>query len=143
MKDGLMVYGTLEWTHRDEDGNVLGHDIIYNQVQTDLLENIVDGLDTGTALSIASMAIGTGTGQAVGDTALSSESSYDDTANTQPSAVSLQCSTTFTATAAAITEAGLFTDGVLPMMTYNDGLSVTLTATDSLQIDWTISVAAA
>ena len=148
MNDGIRLVGKLEYVAKNKDGEIIGTGFYYNAIQEDLLEGLIDGLDTGTMSDIDCMAIGTGTGQGLADTTLSSYASYESNASSfgksQTSATVLSSQATFTATAAwTITEAGLFTDGTgaAGMFTYNDGLSQALTSGDTLQITWTVTAA--
>jgi len=144
MKDGLKFEGILDYVVYNKHGKVKQKGRAKNQIQTLLLENVIDAIDTAafTDTALAAMAIGTGTGQAVGDDALASKASNELlSGQTQPSSVTLQNVATFTAVTGTVTEAGLFdaeacTDD---MFCYNDGLSIALTSSDSLEITWTIT----
>ena len=144
MKDGLKFVGILDYVVRDKNGKVKDKGRAKNQIQTLLLENVIDAIDTAsfTDTALDGMAIGTGTGIGVGGDALSSLSSAEAlSGQTQPTAVTLQNVATFTAVTGTITEAGLFDAAacISDMYTYNDGLSIALTSSDSLQITWTIT----
>jgi len=119
----------------------------HNQTQDAVLDEVIDAIDTGSCNDIITMAIGTGSGQATSDTALGSISSYETGASCSATQAgdgeSVEFSATFTAGGAwAIEEAGLSTaaDGTSGLMFYDDSISTSMTAGDTLQIDWTVSV---
>ena len=143
MKEALGFKNIVEWKKIDSGGNVVDSGILENQVQTLVKERVIDALDTGTLTSaIAAMAVGTGTNQDAAAAALASKASDEDlSAQTQPTSTSLQNVASFTKITGTITEAGLFdaTGCTDDMYFYNDGLNVALTATDTLQITWTVN----
>jgi len=143
MNDGLGFKNKVEWKKFNASGELVDSGVLHNQVQTLVKERVIDALDTGTLnAAVTAMAIGTGTGQSASSAALASKASDEDlSAQTQPTATSLQNVASFTAVTGTVTEAGLFdasgcTDD---MYFYNDGLSVALTSSDTLQITWTIN----
>ena len=132
------------------EGNLLGTYHSHNQTQYAVLDEVIDALDTGSCNDIITMGIGTGSGQGRDATALSSIESFETgaavTATQAGDGESVEFSTTFTAKGSwAITEAGLATsaDCATGLMFYDDTISVSMTDGDTLQIDWTISVASA
>ena len=145
-RDSFGFNNTVFYILRDKDGNIKEKGCHKNQVQNLTLVEVIDAVDAGThGEPIIEMAIGTGTGQAVSDTALSSLSSYEATVNVQSGSPedTVTCTSTFTAGGSwTITEAGLFgTTGCASEMLFYDGsLNVGMTADDTLQIDWEISV---
>ena len=142
MKDSFGIYGTLHYTLYDNKGNIKDEGTIRNQIQDDLREAIVDALETGSMTAVTAMAIGTGNSQASSDTVLSSKSSDEDITPSQPSADQFKAEASFTNVTATITEAGLFPTSACDanMYTYNDGLNVVMTSSDTLALDWTIDV---
>ena len=144
MKDGLKFEGILDYVVYNKHGKVKQKGRAKNQIQTLLLENVIDAIDTAafTDTALAAMAIGTGTGAGVASDSLISLASNELlSGQTQPTSVTLQNVATFTAVTGTVTEAGLFdaeacTDD---MFCYNDGLSIALTSSDSLEITWTIT----
>ena len=143
MNDGLKLKNIVKWEKFDKDGNLVESGVHENQVQTLVKERVIDALETGSLTSpITAMAIGTGSGVGVSGTGLASKASNEDlSSQTQPTGTSLENVASFTGVSGTITEAGLFdasgcTDD---MYFYDDGLSVTLTSSDTLQITWTIN----
>lgn len=144
MKDGLGFKNKIEWKAIHADGTVFDTGVVYNQVQTLVKEEVIDALndDASFAGDIIEMAVGTSTGQGAADAALASLVSYETlSSQTQPTSTSLQNVASFTNISNTVTEAGLFyvTGCASGMYFYNDGLSVALTASDTLQITWTVN----
>lgn len=143
MKESLGFKNIVEWQKIDAEGHVVDSGMVENQVQTLVKERVIDALDTGTLTSaIVAMAVGTSSGANAAAAALVSKASDEDlSAQTQPTSTSLQNVASFTNITGTITEAGLFdaTGCTDDMYFYNDGLSVALTATDTLQITWTVN----
>lgn len=150
MNDGLSFCNTVTYRVYDPDGNLKDEQVTHNQTQDAVLAEVIDALDAGSSNDIITMAIGTGTGQATSDTALSSISSYETGAAvtaTQGNKVKTGDKVTFSATfeakgSWAIEEAGLSTaaDGASGLMFYDDSISTAMTSGDTLQIDWEVSV---
>ena len=147
MRENMKFVDNVRVRHYDKDGNLLGEWTSHNQTQDAVLDEVIDALDTGSCNAIITMGIGTGSGQATSDTALGSISSYETgaavTTTQAGDGESAEFSTTFTAGGSwAIEEAGLFTsaDGASGMMFYDDSISTSMSASDTLQIDWTVSV---
>ena len=147
MNENIKFSDNVRVRHYDKDGNLLNEYTSHNQTQDAVLDEVIDALDTGSCNDIVTMAIGTGSGQATSDTALGSISSYETgaacTATQAGDGESVEFSATFTAQGAwSIEEAGLFTsaDGASGMMFYDDSISTSMTAADTIQIDWTVSV---
>ena len=140
MKDGFGFKNTVEWKKFDADGILVDSGKEYNQVQTLVKQRVIDALDTGSTTQIQGMAVGTGTGQGVGDAALASKAS-DENTNPTDGGTSLECVASFTGITGTVTEAGLFdsTGCTDDMYFYDDGLSVALTSGDTLQITWTVN----
>ena len=147
MNDSIDLYGIIEYSLFDKDGNVKDSGVIRNRVQTLVRERIIDALDTGTlGTEIVAMAVGTGTGASVASANLWSKASDEDlTSQTQPTSTTLANVATFRSVTGTIKEAGLFDDSACTddMYFYNDSLNVVMTSSDSLQITWTISCTSA
>lgn len=148
MKSGINFNQNVHYRVYDREGKLKDDKWTHNQPQDAVLEYVIDALDTGTTFAVDTMAIGTGSGQSTSDTALSSLSSYETTANTQSGTPEddIEFSATFTAKGSwAIEEAGLFVkaDATASMVFYDDSISTSMTDGDTLQIDWTVSVASA
>jgi len=146
MKDGLSFHNTVKYTLYDENGIVKETGISENQTQDNVLTMVINAIDGGTCSDVVAMAVGTGTGAGVASDNLNSSASNEDTGAGVGSGSpedTMVFSATFTSITGTVTEAGLFptTAADIYMMFYDDSLSVALTATDSLQIDWTVSVA--
>ena len=151
MNDGLSFNNTVTYRLYDTEGNLKDEQVTHNKTQDAVLAEVIDALDTsGSNDDIITMAIGTGTGQATSDTALSSLSSYETGAavsatqgNKAKTGDKVTFSTTFESKGSwAIEEAGLSTaaDGASGLMFYDDSISTAMTSGDTLQIDWEVSV---
>lgn len=142
-EDGLGFENIIKWKAWHKDGSVFAEGEKHNQVQTLVKESVIDALDTGSMNAIIEMAIGTASGASASSTHLWSQSSYEDITGgqTQPTSTSLQNVGSFTNVSGTITEAGLFsvTGCASGMYFYDDGLNVTLSASDTLQITWTVN----
>jgi len=152
INDGIGFQGKIEYTLFDENGNVKDYGIIHNQVQTLVRERVIDALDTGTfGTEIVAMAVGYGDqggtyNGSVGSAHLWSKASDEDlTSQTQPTSTTLQNVATFRSITGTIKEAGLFDASACAddMYFHNHTLNVVMTASDSLQITWTISCTSA
>jgi len=153
-KDKLGLVGRVHYLAWHKDGTVFydeGHTALqHNQTQDTIVGEVINALDreVGSSASIHAMAIGTGANPGVAGTALSSLGTWEDSSGThwadsQPSANQLQIVATFTGWAGTVSEAGLF-NKVAPVtsgLCFWDGtISQALTASDSLQVTWTITV---
>ncbi len=148
INSNMKIKDNVRVRHYNKDGELLDDYWTHNQTQDAVLDQVIDALDTGSCSNIISMAIGTGTGQNAAATALSSLSSYetggDVTATQAGDGESVVFSTTFTAKGAwAIEEAGLFNQANCAngMNFYDDSISTSMNDGDTIQIDWTVSVA--
>lgn len=147
MKDKVGFNNTLKVKHFDKDGNLLDTKELSNTSQNNVLEDVIDMLDESTTKSYEAtdMAIGTGTGQGVATSTLSSKSSEEAVSSTQSG--SPEDTVTFTATFTAagswnIQEAGLFPSATCDanMLFYNDSISQSMSSGDTLQISWEVSI---
>lgn len=146
LKDGLTLYGELHAILRDADGNIKKEIRVKNQVQTYMLTNVADMLSDQGEAAISHMAVGTGTGQAVGDSTLSAQIgvryALDGGTPTHAAAV-----VTYHRMFAAgegtdnIREAGLFNHlSAGDMGLYNDSISFDKSGADTLGMTWTLTV---
>ena len=149
------IKGVISWVARNEHGVIFaqgGHSLDlgeHNQVQKLATDSIIDTLQTvGTDLKdIDAMRIGAGSGVGWTGAALNSNSSVElstgsEWTESQPTSGVARVVVTFTNVAETITEAGLFSDGagLAELLFYDDTtISVTLQATDSLQVTWDVS----
>jgi hypothetical protein len=134
----------IRWKKINKDGVVVDSgEVIHNQVQTLVKEEVIDALNDDTTYlgDIVAMGVGTGTGQNAAAAALATKVSDEDCSQSQPTATSLKNTASFTGITGTVTEAGLFPASVCTanMYFYNGGLSVALTSSDTLQIEWTIN----
>lgn len=143
--DRLTLYGELHAVLKDADGNVK-KEVWKNQVQTYMLMNVADALSDRGEPAMSHMAVGTGTGQAVGDTILAAQIgvryALDNGTPTHAAAV-VTYHRMFAAGegTGAIEEAGLFNDLTAGNMgLYNDSISFAKAAADSLELTWTLTV---
>lgn len=130
---------------RGSDGEIKKEDFITNQVQTALLTHVADQMSDQGEAAASHMAVGSGTGQAVGDNALASllgaRQALDGGTPTHSGAV-LTWHRTFAAGegTGTITEAGVFNHlSAGTMFVYNDGLTYAKGAGDSLELTWTLT----
>ena len=156
--DTFGLLGNFHWKHYDKDGNFLEEggsalrECGHNQIQNNLKSYVSDCFVSATLNYIDYIAIGTGTGQAVGDSALASKASAEAVSPTDSGTSGITTNAvTFTATASwTITEGGVFADGAgdAEMYLYSDdtadwGVSgVSLATDDTLQVTWTLDYTA-
>jgi len=153
MEEKLGIKGKVEYELRDKDGNLKESGIIPNTITALLDAHVADQMSDSGDAAIGWIALGTSTGQTSASTDLA----------TYSAGTFLALSGTLQGTAAAdndvvysgyweagvgtatITEAGIFLGSATSradMMTYNDGLSVSKGASDTLKIDWTVTFGA-
>lgn len=151
--ENTRVRGVVSYVLTDADGVVKDERTIQNQIQNLGLSSISARLIGTSVGAFDAIAIGTGSGQAVGDTTLSAEITTDgggrrsgvDVTRTQETTTvtddTAQFFTTFSFTGAhAITEAGIFnaaSAGV--MLAYQDFSVINVSSGDNLQITWRVS----
>ena len=147
------IKGKVHYVLKDEDGNIKDENIIYNTITNLLDAHVADQMSDSGDAAIGYIALGSGTGQGAAST---------DLAN-YVAATLIALSGTVQGTAGddndvvysgywgagvgtdTITEAGIFLGSATSrsdLMTYNDGLSVTKGASDTLKIDWTVTFGA-
>lgn len=129
----------------DKDGNVKDRQEIFNQFQTAGKTHVADQLSDSGEVAMSHMAIGTGTGQGVGDNTLATELNRQALDNATPSHAAnvVTYHRTFAAGegTGTITEAGVFNDASAgTMFVYNDSISFAKGASDSLALTWTFTV---
>lgn len=147
--DGIKLQGFQEYELvgilRDKDGNVKDIQRVKNQVQTYMKTHVADQLSDQGETAFSHMAIGSGTGQGVGDSTLSSEEdrrALDESTPSHSGAV-VTYHRTFAAGegTATITEAGIFNDASAgDMGLYDDSLNFAKGASDSLELTWTLTI---
>ena len=135
----------LEIILRGADGKIKKQQVISNQVQTAMKTHVADQLSDQGEAAASHMAIGSGTGQGVGDNTLSSEETRQalDSGTPSHSAAVVTYHRTFAAGegTATMTEAGLFNaGGGGTLLLYNDSISFAKGAGDSLELTWTLTV---
>jgi len=155
------VRGEVEYLLTDKFGNVKEKRVIPNQIQNLGLAAIASLIATDnpqSSLTFDYMAIGVGTGQAVTDNALASESTTngggrrggaDVVATSTFTSVTndtIQFQSTWTFTGdLAITEAGILDNtlgsGTSKMLCYQDFSVINVANGDNLQVTWKISFA--
>jgi hypothetical protein len=146
LKEKPKATGTLEIVLRDQNGNVKDQRKVNNLVVDTGLAYIADRMADAAESAMSHMAVGTGsTAAASGDTALETEAgrvALTSTTQTNEDVVYVATFSAGTATG-ALTEAGILnaaSGGTLlcrtVFSTVNKGVS------DSLQITWTVSMAA-
>jgi len=145
MNEGFGMRGILSYRAYHDDGTVFAEGVADNQVQDNLFEFVIDAISGTSAHFIRGMAIGTGSGQDLAADVLATKDTQTDLgagggSTSQVSATHLSVLTTFTGRTATITEAGMFPAAACTeeMWFYNDGLNVVLTATDTLQLEWSV-----
>jgi len=146
LKEKPKATGTLEIVLRDQNGNVKDQRKVNNLVVDTGLAYIADRMADAAESAMSHMAVGTGsTAAASGDTALETEAgrvALTSTTQTNEDVVYVATFSAGTATG-ALTEAGILnaaSGGTLLCRTVFS--TVNKGASDSLQITWTVSMAA-
>ena len=116
-----------------------------NQVQTLGKQHIADALSDQGETAMGWMAIGTGTGQGVGDNTLATELDRQalDSGTPSHSGAVVTYSRTFAAGegTGTVTEAGVFNDAAAgDMLIYTGAISFAKGAADALTINWTLTI---
>lgn len=145
LDDEAQAKGLLRGVLRDKDGKIKDEQLVKNQFQTLGKTHVADQLAGGVDAAMSHMAIGSGTGQGVGDNTLSSEEDRQglDGATPTHSTNVVTYHRTFAAGegTATMTEAGVFNNATVgDMMLYNDSISFAKGAGDSLALTWTFTV---
>lgn len=143
--DGSHCAGYLVAVLRDKDGNVIDRQEVPNQFQTAGKTLVADALSDQGEAAVGWMAIGTGTGQGVGDNTLATELDRQALDGGTPTHAA-NVVTYHRAFAAGegtgvVTEAGTF--NATPagdMMLYNGGITFDKGASSSLTLTWTFTV---
>ena len=154
MKDKFGIKGKVHYVLRDKDENIKDEGEVHNDITVGMDAHVADQMaDQGDA-QIGFIALGTGTG---GTTASTDLDTYE--AGTLTALSGTQTQGTAAADnhvvysgfwdagvgTASITEAGIFLGSATSrsdLMTYNDGLTITKGASDTLKIDWTVTYGA-
>lgn len=137
--EALKVHGELKLIGRDKSGKVLFVRRLPNAITDDGFDLICDTLGlTSQPSDITHMAIGSGTGQGVGDTTLASEDQRGTTVYAHTGGTKTCTFTTTFSTVVAATEYGLFNDASAgDMLNVADFSAITI---DSLEIVCTITL---
>jgi hypothetical protein len=147
IQDFSKNWGIIHGVLRGPDGKIKAVDWDLNQFQTLGKQHVADRLADVGETAMGWMAIGTGTGQGVGDNVLSTElasgrQAFDPTYPSHAANV-----VTYKRTFAAgegtgtVTEAGIFNSATVgDMMLYDDGINFGKGAADSLALTWTFTV---
>ena len=154
MKDKFGIKGKVEYELRDVDGNLKDSGTIPNTITALMDAHVADQMSDSTDSQIGYIALGTGTGETSASTDLATYSagtflglSGTATQGTAGADNDVVYSGYWAAGVgtASLTEEGIFlgrASARSDMMTYNDGLTVTKGASDTLKIDWTVTFGA-
>jgi len=153
MEENFGIKGKIEYTLYDQEGEVKDTGLIANTITQGMDAHVADQMSDQGDAAIGFIALGTGTGQTAASTDLAT---YE--AGTLIALSGIQQGTAAADNdvvysgyweagvgTASITEAGIFLGSAAArsdMMTYNDALSVTKGASDTLKIDWTVTFGA-
>ena len=155
MKEDFGIKGKLHIVVEDENGNVKQDETIENTITNLMDAHVADQMSDSGDAQIGFIALGSGTGQGAVSTdvanyvsasliALSGTGAVQGTGGDDNDVIYSGFWAAGVATD-TITEAGIFLGSATSrsdMMTYNDGLSVTKGASDTLKIDWTVTFGA-
>lgn len=148
LQDKLKTTGVVGIVVRDKDGNVKETRRAENLVVDTGLDYIASRMKDATATAMTHMGLGTGTtAAAAGDTDLEtiagSREALDSTTVTD-NTINYVCNFEANDVTGAITEAGIFNAASAGTMLCRVTFSaVNLTSTDSISVDWTITLNAA
>ena len=154
MEEKFGIKGKIEYELRDVDGNLKDSGVVDNTITALMDAHVADQMSDSTDAQIGYIALGTGTGETSASTDLATYSagtflglSGTATQGTAGADNDVVYSGYWGAGVgtASITEAGLFLGSASArsdMMTYNDALTVTKGASDTLKIDWTVTFGA-
>lgn len=151
-KESIGIKGIVSYVLTDKDGNIKEEKTITNQVQNLGIAAIASRLYGATVDEFGAIAIGSGTGQAVGDTTLATEITTNGGERRDGTDVTITAQTDTIANDTAqfvttysfsgpltITEAGIFNDGsVGTMFAYQDFSAINVANGDNLQITWKV-----
>ena len=147
--ENLVLMGEFHGILRDENGKVLKEQRVKNQVQTYMLYHCADQLSDQGDDAMSHMAVGDSTGQGIADTALASQIGVRYALDSG-TPLSTQAVVAYHRLFAAgegtgtITEAGIFNHlSAGNMGLYNDSITFTKGALDTLEISWTLTFARA
>jgi len=151
MEEKFGIKGKIEYELRDVDGNLKDSGVVDNTITALMDAHVADQMSDSTDAQIGYIALGTGTGETSASTDLATYSagtflglSGTATQGTAGADNDVVYSGYWGAGVgtASITEAGIFLGSATTradMMTYNDGLTITKGASDTLKIDWTVT----
>ncbi len=140
----------VKWERRDPEGNFISGGESYNTTQDNFINGVCDLLysNSASSCSLVGMAIGTGTGQAAGTSALATKVSDEALTASEltDNGTNVVAEVTFTNASGgswSIDEAGMggVADVTSDMLFYNDTISETLGDGDTLTITWTVTPA--
>lgn len=146
LKETPKASGTLDIVLRDKDGKIKDQRTVKNLVVTTGVNYIADRMADAAESAMSHMAVGTGTtAAAAGDTALGTQSgivALTSTTQTNEDVVYVATFGAGTGTG-ALTEAGIFNAASSGTMLCRTVFSeVNKSASDSLQITWTVTISA-
>ena len=155
MDEKFGIKGKIEYELRDEDGTLKESGVIPNTITALMDAHVADQMSDSGDAQIGFIALGTGTGQTSASSdlatysaatliALSGTGAVQGTGGADNDVVYSGYWAAGVGTA-SLTEAGIFLGSASArsdMMTYNDGLTVTKGASDTLKIDWTVTFGA-
>lgn len=146
LKETPKASGTLDIVLKDKDGKIKDQRTVKNLVVTTGVNYIADRMADAAESAMSHMAVGTGTtAAAAGDTALGTQSgivALTSTTQTNEDVVYVATFGAGTGTG-ALTEAGIFNAASSGTMLCRTVFSeVNKSASDSLQITWTVTISA-
>ena len=155
MDEKFGIKGKIEYELRDIDGNLKDSGVIPNTITALMDAHVADQMADSTDAQIGFIALGTGTGETSASTDLATYSAATLIALSGTGAVQGAAAADNDVVysgyweagvgTASLTEAGLFLGSASSrsdMMTYNDALTITKGASDTLKIDWTVTFGA-
>jgi len=145
--DGLKLKGRVGIVVKDKDGNVKEKRQETNLVVSAGLDYIASRMKDATATAMTHMALGTGTSAAAaGDTALGTQAGSReilDATTVTNNTIKYEAAFEAGDVTGAITEAGVFNADTAGTMLCRVVFSpVNLSVTDSISVDWTITISA-
>jgi len=148
-RDSFGITGIAHLVLRGPDGQIKTERAVENQIQDLGDAHVADQLSDQGNAAMSHMAVGTGTGQAVGDTTLATENDRNALDSTTQGAAGDDNDVIYVCTwapgdaTAALTEAGIFNAaGAGVMLCYADFAAINKGALDTLVITWTLTCGA-
>ena len=150
MEEKFGIKGKIEYELRDVDGNLKDSGVVDNTITALMDAHVADQMSDSTDAQIGYIALGTGTGETSASTDLATYSAgtFLGLSGTAQGSAAADNDVVYSGYwgagvgTASITEAGIFLGSATTradMMTYNDGLTITKGASDTLKIDWTVT----